>query len=243
MDGELVIQILLLIAAVYLAFFKSYLTEKGKSAALKEDLHDLTMEVELVKNEFIREQEILKTDLQRILDNEISYRNEERNALINYHGIVNEWIYSILEVGFGNYNKTNIDRLIEVRQRNAAFYAKAGIAKSKIELLIEDKDLVKSASDLYSSSLAFHHWTDMEFLKLQQNSESQKSLTDRFLIVIKNFDANQELAQDLARQEEELRNEAKALFDNYMENRNNEYLKVLPLENQFESKVKEYLKE
>jgi len=243
MEIELFIQGLLLIGAVYLAFFKSYLTEKGKSAALKEDLQGLTREVESVKNEFKREQVILKADLQRILDNEISYRNEERNALINYHGIINEWIYSILEVGFGNYNKTNIDQLIEVRQRNAAFYAKAGIAKSKIELLVVDKDLAKSASDLYSSALAFHHWADMEYLKLQQNSESQKSLTDRFLIVIKNFDANKEIAQDMVKQEEKLRATAKSLFDNYMGNRNNEYSKVIPLENIFESRVKEYLKE
>lgn len=243
MDGELVIQILLLVAVIYLAFFKSYLTEKGRSAALKEDLHDLTKEVELVKNEFIREQEILKADLQRILDSEISYRNEERNALINYHGIINEWMYSILEVNITNYNKTNIDQLIEVRKRNAAFYAKAGIAKSKIVLLVKDKGLVTSAHDLHSSALTFHHWTDMEFLKLQQNSESQKSLTDRLLIVIKNIEANKETAQDMSNQEEQLRVAATALFNNYMENRNKEYLKVLPLENQFESKVKEYLKE
>jgi hypothetical protein len=243
MDGELVIQILILIAAVYLAFFKSYLTEKGKSAALKEDLQELTREVESVKNEFTREQEILKTDLQRILNNEISYRNEERSALINYHGIINEWHYSILEVGFGNYNKSNVEQLIEVRQRNASFYAKAGISKSKIELLVEEKELVKAARELYVAALDFHHWTDMEFFKLQQNCESQKSLTDRFLIVIKNLEANREIAEDMAKQEEQLRTEAKTLFDNYVANRNNKYAKVIPFETTFKSHVKEYLKE
>jgi len=243
MDGELVIQILLLIAVVYLAFFKSYLTEKGKSAALKEDLQGLTREVESVKNEFTREQEILKTDLQRILNNEISYRNEERSALINYHGIINEWLYSILEVGFGNYNKSNVDQLIEVRQRNASYYSKAGIAKAKIELLVEEKELVHAARELYVAALGFYHWTDMEFLKLQQNSESQKSLTDRFLIVIKNLDANREIAENLAQQEEQLRKDAKDLFDNYIANRNNENAKVFLFETKFESLVKEYLKE
>lgn len=243
MDTNLFIEILLLVAAFYLAFFKSYLTEKGKSAALKEDLQDLTREVESVKNEFTREQEVLKTDLQRILNNEISYRNEERCALINFHGIINEWLYSILEVGFGNYNKTNVNQLIEVRQRNASFYSKAGIAKSKIVLLIEDKELVKAAGELYVAALDFHHWTDMEFLKLQQNSESQKSLTDRFLIVIKNLDANRELAEDMAKQEEELRTAAIALFDNYIANRNKENAKVSPFETKYESLVKEYLKE
>jgi hypothetical protein len=242
MDGEFLIQILLLIAVTYLAFFKSYLTEKGKSAALKEDLQVLTREVEAVKNEFTREQEILKTDLQRILDNEISYRNEERSAIITYYGIINEWLYSILEVGFGDYNKSNVDQLIEIRRRIASFYSKGAIAKAKIDLLVEDIELVKAASNLYSAALEFHNWTNMEFFKLQQNCESQKSLTDRFLIVIKNLDANRELAGEMAKQEDKLRAEAEALFANYMANRNKESLKVTSFKSQFEFRAKEYLK-
>lgn len=129
------------------------------------------------------------------------------------------------------------------RQRNASFYLKAGIAKAKIELLVEEKELVEAARELYVTALKFHHWTDMEFLKLQQNSESQKSLTDRFMIVIKNLEANREIAEDMAKQEEQLRTDAKALFDNYIENRNNENVKVHPFETTFESLVKGYLKE
>ena len=242
MDEQFIIQILILIVAVYLAFFKSYLTEKGKSAALKEDIQVLTREVETVKNEFLKEQEILKTDLQRILSNEISYRDEERNALINYHGIINTWLYSILEVGYGNYNKSNLEQFIEVRKKNESFYAKAGIAKAKISLLIEDKEVREAAWELYSSALKFHHWTDREFLKLKQNSGFQKSLTDRFMLIIKNIKENKEVADDIAKREEQLIEEAKALFDNYMENRNTEYDKVLPSKSKFESLVKEYLK-
>jgi hypothetical protein len=48
----------------------------------KEVLQDLTREVEPVKNEFVKEQEMMKTDVQRILNNEISYRSEERDAII-----------------------------------------------------------------------------------------------------------------------------------------------------------------
>lgn len=243
METELIIQIVLLGIAVYLAFFKSYLTEKGKSAALKEDLSALTQEVEKVKNEFTKEQEILKTELQRALSNEVSYQNEVRNALINYHSIISEWLYSILEVGFGDYNKTNIESLITTRKTIAGYYAKAGIAKSRVELLVEDQELVKLSQDLYTQSLAFHHWTDKEFLLLQQNSENQKSLTDRFLIVMKDFDNNKELAQSMAKDEEKLRAEAKALFDNYMAKRNDEYFKVTPIEKGYSDRLKQHLKE
>ena len=242
MEAELFIQITLLIAAVYLAFFKSYLTEKGKSAALKEDLQGLTREVESVKDEFVKEQEILKTDLQRIVNNEISYRNEERDALIQFHGIINEWLYSIDEIGFGNFNKANIESLIEVRKKIASYYAKAGISKSKISLLVTEKELVKKAGELYLNAMTYHHWALKIFLLLQQNCESQKSLTDRFIIIMKNYEGNKEIARQMAEDDEKLRADVKDLTNKYYETKTGERAKVFPFEKDYETLVKEYLK-
>ncbi len=242
MDTELFIEILLLLAAVYLAFFKSYLTEKGKSAALKEDLQSLTREIESVKDEFIKEQEILKTDLQRILNNEINYRAEERTALIEFYGIISEWIFSILSVNFGSFDKSNVGWLIETRNKNATFFARAGIAKSKISLLVTDNELVKKSSELYYATLEFHNWCDMEYLKLQHICERQKSLTDRFLIIIKDFERNKDLAEEMAKKDEVNRAESTALYENYMDNRNMKKEKINPIQVEFEDLVKQYLK-
>ena len=242
METQLLIEILIFLATLYLIFFKSYLTEKGRSAAMKEDLDKITREVEGIKNEFVRDQEILKTDLQRILSNEVSYRSEERTALIHFHGTNSEWLFSILEVNYGNYSRTNLEALISLRNNISTFYAKTGIAKSKIELLVEEKDLILLAQKLYTATLTFHNWTDAEFLKLQHNSESQKSLIDQFLIVMKNFDDNKELAKEMAEDEQRLKAESKKLFDNYLANRNIEYFKVKPIEEEFADLVKKYLK-
>lgn len=242
MDTELILEIFILISAIYLAFFKSYFTEKGKSVALKEDLNSLTREVESVKLEFTREHEILKADLQRVLSNEISYRDEERNSIIQYYVVISEWLYSIDEIGYGDYNKTNIDELIILRKRIASFYAKAGIAKSKIKLLVYESKLIEVASNLYMESLKYYQWCSMELLKLQQNCESQKSLSERFLSIIRNIENNKEYAHLLANQEEELISKAKDLFDNYYKSRFEVRSKVFPLENEFEMRAKEYLK-
>lgn len=243
MEAEILIQILLLAAAVYLSFFKSYLTEKGKSAALKEDIQDLTREVEIVRDEFTREQEILKTDLQRILDNEISYRSEERSALIAFHGLINEWLYSIFEIGYGRYNRTNIQQLVEERKRTASFYARAGIAKAKISLLVEDGSLVKAANELFTQSLAFYSWAELEFLKLQQNAEAQISLTDHFLVIFKNLDSNRDSAEKMAADESRLKESARQLIESYSANLPIEYAKVLPKQSKYEALVKGYLKQ
>lgn len=243
MKAELIIQLLILLTAVYLAFFKSYLTEKGKSDALKEDLQNLTREVETVKNEFVKDQEMMKTDLQRILTNEISYRNEEREAIINFHGIINQWLYSILDVSLSTYDKTNYTELLNIRNSNSSFYSKAGIAKSKITLLIEDENLSKAANDLYLSVMNFHYWADKTFLKYQHNCEKQKSLTERFIIIMKNYDDNVDLASSMAADEKNLKQEQQKIYEDYIKTeRNLELEKTQPSKGDFESLAKEYLK-
>ena len=243
MKTELIIGIILLFITLYLAFFKSYLTEKGKSVALKEDLKELTSEVESVKDKFVKEQEIMKTDLQRILNNELSYRNEERDAIISFHGIINQWIYSILEVHLSNYDRINLTELVDIRNNNSLYYAKAGIAKSKIILLIEDKNLVEATNGLYLSVMNFHYWSDSIFLKYQLNCEQQKSLIERFLILTKYDDENKEFAKKMAEDEKGLKAEQKEIYENYLDNeRNIEFQKTISFEDEFEKLAKEYLK-
>lgn len=241
METEFVIQIIILFIVVYLALFKSYLTEKGKSAALKEDLQELTHEVESVKNKFTQEQEVLKVELQRFLNIEVSFRNEERAALIQFHGTISEWLYSILSVNLWTYNKTNFISLISIRNEVNSFYATAGIAKSKVELLVEEQILVSLARRLYIETLKFHQWSDIELFKIQQISESQKSLTDRFFFM-KQFDKSKELAAEMAQEEKDLEAKAKEVSHGYLINRKKKYAEIVPIEQDFTIQVKVYLK-
>ena len=62
------------------------------------------------------------------------------------------------------------------------------------------------------------------------------------MIIFKNFDDNKELAREMAEDEQRLKTESKMLFDNYLANRNIEYFKVKPIEEEFAELVKKYLK-
>ncbi|MEP0264884.1 hypothetical protein [Dokdonia sp.] len=239
---QFIIQIAILFVILYLAFFKSYLTEKGKSAALKEDLENLTREVESVKNEFVKEQEMLKTDLQRVLDNEVSYRNEERNAIIDFHGIINQWIFSVLEINLSLYNKNNIDELIKIRNRNSSFYSKSGIAQSKVTLLIEDSILSKITVNLFISVIKFHSWCDVVFLKYQLKCEGQKILADEISTLMENFEENKESIKVLSIERARFIREQHEMDSDYISNRKIELDKVYIDKKSFEDLIKEYLK-
>jgi hypothetical protein len=57
---NIILQVALLLLGLYLAFWKSYFTEKGKNLATKEDVGDITNKVERIKNEF----EIIRVEYQ-----------------------------------------------------------------------------------------------------------------------------------------------------------------------------------
>jgi len=239
---SIVIEISILLIGLYLIFIKSYLTEKGKSVALKEDLDGLTREVESVKNEFIQEQEILKTDLQRVLSNEVSYRNEEREALIQFHRLINEWFYSIREVKFHNYNKTNIDSFINTQNKITSYYSKTSVAKSKIELLVEDKELVLLSSELYLDVLALNNFTEIKFLKLKHNFERQKALAERVLIVMETNKDDKDFFQQSANQDTFHKEEASSIIGQYLIDIEPKIKDIQQTEKRFTGQVKEYLK-
>ena len=84
---ELIILILILIIVVIIKFsVPSYLKQKGKNLADKEDIAELTKKVETVKSDFNEKIEYLKTDLNFINHNKISVKSLEREALL----LVNE---------------------------------------------------------------------------------------------------------------------------------------------------------
>src|SRR5687768_15388553 len=63
----------------------SYLQEKGKNLATKEDIGEITKTVEGIKTSFILEIEKVKVNLSFLNTSRISLANEERLAIINYY--------------------------------------------------------------------------------------------------------------------------------------------------------------
>lgn len=222
-------------------FLPNYFNEKGKLLAQKEDIEEITEKIEGIKNEFTKETELLKVELQKLLNFEISHRAEERSAIINFYEKYNQWLYALLEINFGAYSKINLEDLVQKRIYIEKFYTETNVAQSKLKLLVKDDDIIELSGTLILELLKFKGWIDKRLLSLQHNSESHKSLTDQFLIIIKTLDQNEALARSMADEEKELKAERKKIVDEFYANRNDEYLKILTPDSQFREMVKVYL--
>ena len=74
MKPEIIFDIILVLIGLYLALFKSYFQEKGKNIATSEDIEDLTLKVESVKQNFIEKNASLKAKLD-LLTNLQTFKN------------------------------------------------------------------------------------------------------------------------------------------------------------------------
>lgn len=60
---QIILEVLILLGGLYLIFFKSYFTEKGKNLATLEDIEDITKKVEEVKAEIQKQKFVEKQKL------------------------------------------------------------------------------------------------------------------------------------------------------------------------------------
>jgi hypothetical protein len=234
--------ILLFFAGLWLKnYLPSYFDEKGKLLAQKEDIEKITEKIESVKYTFTRETELLKAEVQRLLSIEVSHRNEERNSIIAFYDKYNQWLYALLEINYGAYNRGNVKDLIDKRIYIERFYADASVAQAKLKLLVKDKEIIDCSHKLMGAILEFKGWIDKRLLSLQHNFEKHNTLTDQFLLVIKKLEENKVLAYKLAKEEKEIKKEYKDLIDEFYANRNNEAKKIYPIDTEFTIIVKSYL--
>ena len=97
MNTEIILESILLLLALYLAFIKSYFNEKGKNLATSEDIEELTAKVESVKQQFIEKNAALKAKLDLLTNLQINHKNDERLALIEFHKKLKKWIGLLTE--------------------------------------------------------------------------------------------------------------------------------------------------
>ena len=80
---SILLQIALLIIGIYLAFFKSYIQNKGENFASKEEIEKLQSKMEVIKSEFILETNKLKIELNNYIQSDKKFLLVENETLKN----------------------------------------------------------------------------------------------------------------------------------------------------------------
>jgi hypothetical protein len=141
---QLILEVLILLLLLYLAFFKSYFQEKGKNFATKEDVEEITSLVESVKSQ-----------LQFSLQAKLSLRAEEHQALIDYFSKYSAWLSAVTNWSSVGINKDNTTRLAEIRSQLDILHQDFDLAAGKLELFVENEHIRSQHGPLVIETLKF----------------------------------------------------------------------------------------
>lgn len=144
MEKELT-SLLLQVAAIgligYVAFFKTYFSEKGKNMATKEDVKELTFLVEQTKQQFTSGIELLRTRLNLYHASFTSIKTLERDALIKINTAYSEWANSLVTFSLAFYFYDNYEPL---KTKDLFFnekYMAFKVAEDNLHLYAHDEEL------------------------------------------------------------------------------------------------------
>jgi len=178
MNVEIILEIILIGIGLYIALIKSYFQEKGKNIATSEDIEELTLKVESVKQQFLEKNAYLQANLDLLTNLQISHKNDERLALIDFHKKINTWV-GLLTEGTPSLLDPFDDQEIQTKiHQYALTYQKVLAAQAVLDLYVEDNKLIEIIIDLKMVIITRLHQPPIIFLLDLKKSNFEISQLD-----------------------------------------------------------------
>lgn len=203
---QLVLEALILLLLLYMAFLKSYFQEKGKNVATKEDVEEITSLVEAVKSQ-----------LQFSLQAKLSLRAEEHQALVDYFSKYAVWLSAITNFSTVGITKDNPSRLSEIRSQLDMLHQDFELAAGKMEMFVENEDIQSQHGPLI-----------IETLKFQAHAQQVAFEIEAIHLEAKHMQLNTPLDQQGGRYRELLGKE-KELYRKFKEEQLQAYKAIFPV--------------
>lgn len=203
---QLMLEVVILLLLLYVAFLKSYFHEKGKNVATKEDVEEITSLVESVKSQ-----------LQFSLQAKLSFRAEEHQALVDYFSKYSAWLSAITSWSAVGINKDNASRLAEIRSELDMLHQDFDLAAGKLELFVENEDIRSQHGPLLIETLKFQAHAQQATFDLERIDLETKQM----LLAAQ--------PEEQAEQYGEILGKKGALYKKYKEEQLEMYSAILPL--------------
>lgn len=241
--------IISVIIALVANFLLSYFKEKGKALATKSDLDELTKVVEGVKLENSKQLENVRLvngkeieELKRDLNKTVELYNEEKVACLEFYAQINSWMWTCNGIQLHEYNQTNY---LEINQKilaNQDAYTKTNIAWSKVDLLIDDDNLMMLGHQSIIDVLKFHFYIQDILKKILWNLSSQKMYNSIFFKDGKYQTPPEEIAKFNIAEMKILKNELEQIFQDKLKQKNIEFAAPIKALHEFKIAAKNYLR-
>jgi hypothetical protein len=231
MNIEIVLQIFIIIIGLYLAMFKSYFTEKGKNIATNEDIEELTNKVESVKQKFLEKNASLKSKLDLLTNLQIGHKNDERNALTEFHKSISNWIDVLTSSSFGLIDDYDNEEIAKKIFENEMIYKNVQASQSLLIIYIDDKDLHSIIHNLKINVLEkLSGNPSISLIELKQNNQEFDNIK------------SQPHSAQRAQLHSELLNKRREIYEKYLSNLKQGYKEIVVIQKDYENYMRKYIK-
>ena len=221
----------LLLTLLIKNFFPSYFNEKGRNAATKEDISEITHLIESVKTDFIHETEKLKAELQLDFSFRLGLMKEERLTIINLHESFSTLINCLIDFSMSGTDADNNLELKEYMKKISNLEERVTFNISKFEILIGDKSILIAINKL-SLKLREKLIPELNMFLLHRSHQNAKiELID-----------NQALNEELLEQRKKIISDTVALHKTFVATIIEEYKEVLPMLKEFTAMCRDFTK-
>jgi len=163
-----------------------YLYLRSKSVAGQEQLNAVASQISDIKSSYQEENELLITNLQILTNRKSILASERKDTIINLFTSLNEWVWDGLNVSITDYNHTNYQ---EITARQATIrdqYNRSNISFGRMQLVINDDQLIKSGYEAIMETLRLHHFVESTLKNFLKSLSWEKTLLDK--ITSKDYD-------------------------------------------------------
>ena len=215
---QLVVQILILLLLLYVAFLRSYFQEKGKNLATKEDVEEITSLVESVQLHFS-------------LHAKLSLRAEEHESLMDYFSKYYSWLTALMNCSFAGIRDMDASRLEEIRTQLNGLQQDFRLAAGRMELLVQNEDILSQHGELM-----------VETLKVQSHAEQKSFEFERSYLDVEHMKRCTPLDQQLEKHQD-LLEKRRELYRIFKDEQVEMYAAVLPLVMSHRSTISRHLRD
>jgi hypothetical protein len=167
---QIIFDLILTILGLYLAFGKSYFSEKGKNLATKEDIGIITREIETVKNEVSFSTQRKSEFLKEKIDVALAF-NDQAAFFIDYSSKVIDILAN---------NSSNLELILKQTEDIRLQGAKLISSFLKIYIYNSEELLRKSAENYYNSAVRIQQLAITVLFQLEQLAQKEAIMMNSF---------------------------------------------------------------
>ncbi len=144
----------------------TYLSEKGKNLATKEDVGEITKIIEDIRMDNNSELELIKAEIVLVTKTQATVYDDERGAIINFLATITEFFQNNINLPIISDSNDEIIYLMERNKILLSEFRRVQIARSKLILLCINEDIIKSAELIILQLSEIRNTTHIARIKL-----------------------------------------------------------------------------